>query len=213
MNSARQCVVNVLSIMLIIVIVAGVITYILRVPLLVGLADYLVVDDPLTEADIIFVLGGDVDSRPFHAVELYNQEVAPEIVLARAEDGPAAELGYMPNISDVTVEIILAEGVITDDLTVLTIPGGATSTYDETLILRDYIIEHDIDRVVVVTTAFHTRRASWIFDRNLGDMPIELSFSAADEFKFDTTNWWQIERGLITLFNEYVKLGYYWLSY
>ena len=45
----------------------------------------LVVEDPLSNADIIYLLTGDVASRPFHAVKLYRENYTNIIVVPQHE--------------------------------------------------------------------------------------------------------------------------------
>jgi uncharacterized SAM-binding protein YcdF (DUF218 family) len=197
----------------VVLLLLGLFSYAFRAQLLTGLARVLIVNDPLQPADIIFILNGDVNTRPFFAAELFKQELAPQIVLAREEDGPAAEIGLYPNGTDVTVEVMTKLGVPDDRITVIPIQGGATSTRDEAVILRRYVDEHQIRRVLVVTSAFHTRRTRWIIEKELSGSSTNFSMAAAPQWQFDETNWWQEERGLLMFVNEYLKLFYYFAAY
>jgi len=195
------------------VIMVGLLVYAFRFQILTGLAKLLIVDEQLQPADVIFILAGDVNSRPFYAAELFKQGLAPQIVMAREEDLPAVELGFYPNGTDVVVGILKKLGIPEENITVIAIEGGATSTRDESQILRYYVDQHNIKRVILVTTAFHTRRSKWIFKKALSGSGAELEVTAAPQWKFDETNWWQNERGLITFANEYIKLFYYFVVY
>jgi uncharacterized SAM-binding protein YcdF (DUF218 family) len=184
-----------------------------RARLLTGAADYLIVDDPLQPADVIFVLNGDYNTRPFRAAELYRQGLAPLIVMARAESQPAEELGLVQNDTDISVAVMEKLGVPADRIVVLPVPGGVTSTFDEADRLRQYVAENGVRRVLVVTSAFHTRRARWVIARELAGLPVALEVTAVPYPGFDATDWWQNENGLITLDNEYIKLFYYYWKY
>ncbi len=185
----------------------------LRIPILTGLGNYLVVADELHPADVIFLLNGDFNTRPFLAAELYEQGLAPRIVIARVEPSPAELLGLIPNETDISVRILERLGLPPEAITVLPVPGGATSTYDEASVLHDYVAENGIERVILVTSAFHTRRAGWIFSRALEGLDVALEVAAAPNPDYDATNWWQSEAGLINVNNEYVKLVYYLVKY
>lgn len=187
--------------------------YAFRTSILTGVADYLVVSDRLQPADIIFLLNSEVNTRPFYASDLYKQGLAPVIVIARSEDSPTVDLGLVPNDTDIDVGVMEKLGVPADKIIVLPVSGGVTSTFDEATALRRYIEVNDIHTVILVTSAFHTRRAKWIFDRELSGLPLTLEMAAAPHYGFDATNWWRSESGLITLNNEYVKLVYYFFKY
>lgn len=191
----------------------GALAYTLRAPLLTGLAGFLVVDDPLQPADIIFMLNGDVTTRPFHAAKLFEQGLAPTIVIPREEDSPASEIGLYPNGTDVSVDVLQQQGVPDESIIVIPVEGGVTSTRDEAKTLRQYINAHNVTEVILVTSAFHTRRARWIFNKELNGSGTTLRVSAAPHWEYDQTNWWQDERGLIAFANEYIKLVYYFAVY
>lgn len=184
-----------------------------RIQVLTGLANYLVIQEELQPADIIFVLNGDFNTRPFYASDLYQQGLAPRLAIARCEDVPAVALGLLSNDTDISVDVMEELGVPSASIIVLPFPGGVTSTYDEATVLRDYIETHAIQRVILVTSAFHTRRAGWIFSRELAGLPVTLELAAAPDTDYDATNWWKSENGLITLNNEYIKLLYYLFKY
>jgi len=186
---------------------------VLRAKLLTAAADYLVVDDPLQPADVIFVLNGDYNTRPFRAAELYRQGLAPLILMARAESQPAEKLGLIENDTDISVGVMEKLGVPADRILVLPVPGGVTSTFDEAGQLRRYVEKNGIHQVLLVTSAFHTRRARWVIDKELAGLPVKLEVCAVPYDGFDDTNWWQSENGLIALNNEYVKLFYYYWKY
>jgi uncharacterized SAM-binding protein YcdF (DUF218 family) len=196
-----------------ILILLVVLTYTFRSQVLTGVADLLVVNDRLQPADVIFLLNGDYNTRPFYASDLYKQGLAPAIVIARSENLPAAELGLVPNDTDIAVGVMEKLGVPADKIVVLPVPGGVTSTFDEAIVLRRYIETNNIHMVILVTSTFHTLRAKWIFDRELSGLPLTLEMAAAPHYGFDATNWWKSENGLITLNNEYVKLAYYFFKY
>jgi uncharacterized SAM-binding protein YcdF (DUF218 family) len=196
-----------------VLLLLAIFVYALRAQILTGTAGFLVVDDPLQPADIIFVLNGDYNTRPFRASELYEQGLAPIIVIARSEMLPAEKLGLTPNDTEVSIGVMKKLGVPPERIIVLSVEGGVTSTFDEAIALRQYIESHNIHSLILLTSAFHTRRAKWIFDRELAGLPITLEVAAVHHYGFDQTNWWQSEDGLITLNNEYIKLVYYLVKY
>jgi uncharacterized SAM-binding protein YcdF (DUF218 family) len=196
-----------------VLVALGLLAFAFRVQILTGIGSYLIVGDQLHPADILFVLNGDPDSRPFRAAELYQQGLAPRIVIARSENQPIVDLGLVRNETDISIGVMESLGVPAADILTLQMPGGVTSTFDEATLLRQYVEEHDVHSVILVTSAFHTRRARWIFLRELHGLPVTLEMAAAPNHGFDATNWWQSEYGLITVNNEYLKLFYYLWKY
>lgn len=184
-----------------------------RSQILTGLADFLIVNDPLQRADLIFVLNGDYNTRPLLAARLYQKGLAPQIAIARSQSTPTEDLGLTRNETDISVSVMETLGVPADRITVLPFPGGVTSTFDEAKVLRGYLDAHPLRRILLVTSAFHTRRARWIIDKELAPLPVSLEVAAAPYIGFDQTNWWKSEDGLVTLNNEYIKLVYYLVKY
>jgi len=185
----------------------------LRFQILTGIGGYLIINDNLKPADAIFLLNSDVNIRPFRAAELYQQGLASVIIIARSEDTPVVSLGLVPNDTDISVGVMEKLGVPSDKIIILTIPGGVTSTFDEAAALRKYIETNHVRRIILVTSAFHTRRAGWIFHRTLAGLPVVLEMAAVPYTAFDQTIWWKSESGLITVNNEYIKLIFYLFTY
>lgn len=179
-----------------------------REPLLRGFARTLTVDDAAGPADFVYLLGGDVNTRPFHAARLVRRGIAPRVVIPRPEDRSAVERRFYPNDAEVAVRILRAEGVPDSAIQVLRIPGGVTSTQDEGRLLRRYLQAHPARRVVVVTSAWHTRRARWTLRRELGGVPVDLRMAAAPDDRFDESNWWRREAGFLAYVTELLKFAH-----
>ncbi len=187
--------------------------YALRAPLLTAVARLLIVVDDPQAADIIMVLNGGEDERAVRAGQLFKQGLAPRIAIATSEETPTVALGLLPRATDVAVELMKSLGVPGDSITVLPFEQGVTSTRDEAIALRTYVEAHDIERVIIVTSALHTRRARGIFTKLLSRSSVALQVVAAPHREFDETNWWQTESGLVAVNNEYIKVIYYMLRY
>ena len=74
--------------------------YIFRGSILVGMGKFLVVENPLSNADIIYLLTGEVASRPSHAAKLYIENYTNTIIVPQHELIPAENLGIYPNPTD-----------------------------------------------------------------------------------------------------------------
>ena len=190
-----------------------VLAFAFRSPILTGIADYLIVSDKLQPADVIVLLNSEVNTRPFRASALYQQGLAPVIVIARSESTPTVDLGLVPNDTDVSVAVMEKLGVPADKIVILPFPGGVTSTFDEATAIRQYVIAHQTHRIILVASAFQSQRARWIFEKVLAGLPVTLEMAAVPYAGFDQTNWWKNETGLITLNNEYIKWFYYLFKY
>ena len=77
--------------------------------------------------------------------------------------------------------------------------------------IRRLAQQHRWRGIIVVTDLFHTRRAACTFRTLLPDTTIYLS--AAPDPNVDASRWWQTEEGLVAVFNEVIKLVFYWARY
>jgi uncharacterized SAM-binding protein YcdF (DUF218 family) len=186
--------------------------YLCRAPLLAQTAAFLVIRDRLEPADVVMVLNGDPNSRPFYACDLYRRKLAPKLLIARAESSPIVGLNLIPNTTDLTVGVLRRLGVPEGDLVQAPFPGGVTSTFDEARVLRDYSQAHGVRSAIVVTSAFHSRRAKWIMETTV-PRGVRIMMSPIDDQKYNQNNWWHREDGLIACQNEYIKLLFYRLRY
>jgi uncharacterized SAM-binding protein YcdF (DUF218 family) len=171
------------------------------------LGDFLILDDHLQPADVIYVIGGK-DYRTDHAVHLFQQGYAGTLFFSggwcrfhnyfhglRAQDRSRAQG-------------VPAEAIVIDDTSV-------SSTYQEAERLRDWI-DHRPSRVrsvIVVSDPFHIRRARWAFRRVLGGR-VRLQMAPVP---FEMTpfrrRWWTDPASRAYVESEYGKYPYYILRY
>ena len=185
--------------------------YVFRSPLLTGLAKAWVVSEPATRADAIVILGGGVENRPFAAASLFHEGVAPRILYMDVKLNPAEELGLFPSEKEETRRILLNNNI--PESAILAIGTNVTSTYDESRAVRAWARQTGATSIVITTELFHTRRARWIFRRELRDTPVKIYVAAVDPVRYKINNWWRNEEGLIQFQNEVIKSIYYWFEY
>ena len=199
---SRRIVVGVGSALLLVLVI-----WLLRVQILVGVARLVEVRQPPLRSDVIFLLSGDARTagRADHAARLYARGFAPLILIARPEDPPAASRGHYPNDADVNIALLRDAGVPGSAIWEIRVPGGVTSTMEEGRLLGWYLRRHGVERVTVVTSEYHTRRARWAIAREVGETAAEIRMSGARDPRFHAGNWWRSESGLLAYFEEYVK--------
>ena len=185
--------------------------YVFRAPLLTGLAEAWVVNDPVTKADAIVVLGGGVENRPFAAAKLYHEGVAPMILYTDVRPGPAEEMGIVSPEAQLTKRILLSNDVPETAMTML--GTNVASTYDESLAVRDWIEKTGSKSIIIPTDPFHTRRARWIFCKELRDIKTDMHVVSSQFVRFRANNWWRHEEGVIAFQNEAIKYLYYRFEY
>jgi uncharacterized SAM-binding protein YcdF (DUF218 family) len=185
------------------------ILYVARFQIVQRIGSFLVIDDMRDQADAIILLNGGLSHRPAHAAKLMARHMAGKMIIARAEDSVNVEMGSSSNSTDLSISLMKKHGVNPADIIEIRVPGGVTSTFEEGRVLRDYLLEHPMDRIIVVTTAMHTRRARWVMSRALSGLPVEIQMSAVPDPRYAVRNWWATEEGFLSCQNEYLKLAYY----
>ena len=177
------------------------------------LGAWLVVIDPLQKADAIFVLGGTLFERPLEAADLYNEGWAPRLLLMRqvADEGERElQRRGIPFQREIDVQL--------DALTRLGVPRSAiavldeqNSTRDEGIALRASVVANHWQRVIIVTSKQHTRRARLVLNRQLAGTGAQAIVRASRYDQSDVDGWWRNRSTLrFTLF-ETQRLIAYWL--
>ena len=185
--------------------------YVFRTPLLTGLADAWVIDDPVTNADAIVILGGGPETRPFAAARLYHDGVAPMVLYTDVRPGPTEELGITPREPEQTRRVLLSHNVPATAMTM--IGTNVATTYDESLAVRAWIEKSGAKTIIIPTDPFHTRRVRWIFRKELRDTQTAIHVVPVNAARYRVKDWWRHEDGVIAFQNEIVKYLYYRWEY
>lgn len=170
--------------------------------LLRRLAGWWVVDEPLEKADAIVVLAGDCfwAGRLRRALEIYRQGWAPWVVLSGQLLHPRFSEAEL--VEQEAIELGFPRQVL------LRVSHDGGSTLEEALVLRHFLQEHDLRRIIVVTSNFHTRRTRTIYQALPGVCSTDVRVVAAPDLRFNPDCWWQPRAGLLTLAGELLSLFY-----
>jgi len=172
----------------------------LAVTLLAALAikagSFLVIDEP-RRSDVILVLAGETNHRPERALQLEAQGFGQRILLDVPTNSKIYEF----------TQIQLAQNYIHD------LPEGATlsvcpidglSTRDETKDVEKCLIKAGAERVLIVTSDFHTRRALSTLRREIPGYEYSIAASR-DEEQFGD-RWWIHRQWAKTFVDEWLRL-------
>jgi uncharacterized SAM-binding protein YcdF (DUF218 family) len=185
--------------------------FVFRAPLLIGVAQAWVVNEPTTNADAIVVLGGGLENRPFAAAKLFHDGVAPRILYMNVRLSPAEEIGVISSEGEVTHRILLSKGVPETAMTMIGTNIG--STYDESKAVQAWMEKSGAKSIVIATDLFHTRRVRWLFRKELRNDKADIHVVAVDARRYKMNDWWRHEEGVIAFQNEIIKFIYYRLKY
>jgi uncharacterized SAM-binding protein YcdF (DUF218 family) len=198
---------------LLLLLVVGSLTglYLRRGAVLAWVAHWLEVGGPPERAEVILLLNGEAETRAFAAAALWKAGWAPRILVSTVAHDPQHEQTGVPPEHELNLRVLWACGVPRGAVSLL--DGQAASTYDEALAAADYLAHAAPQRLLVVTSGYHTRRARWIFQRVLAGKAARVAVVAAAEDAWPAEAWWRTAQGFAVISGEYLKLGFYILRY
>ncbi len=202
MQCLKRCLLGVCSLMLIVAALAfaGAL----------GLRNWLDAGDTPQPADVIVVLGGS-HSRSLYAADLHRRSVAPRILLSReqrsTEDLLLEKIGVPhPRRNDVARAVLARYGV--PESAIAYFDAEAMSTVDEAETVRR-MLGHTADTLLIVTSAYHTRRVKMIFADVLPAARFRVVASPYESFP---ESWWRDQDSARNALLEVAKITYYRLG-
>lgn len=159
--------------------------------------NYLVVNEAPEPSDVIIVLGGG-HGRVEYGIELYQRGYADYILFAGDEEAISMKL------------TAISRGVAED---YILIDSNSTTTYENARNSADIMQAHNLRSAIVVTSAYHTKRASLIFAQvfsrdNLTICPVPLSYACPS---LAANQWWKHKDSSQTVILEYLKLTHQYI--
>jgi uncharacterized SAM-binding protein YcdF (DUF218 family) len=150
------------------------------------------VDSGPVPADVIVVLGGGSD-RPERAVELFKERNAPRIIVSGRGD------------CEINRRALIAAGVPAG---VIELENQSRTTEENARFTIKLLREQKLNRVIIVTSWYHSRRALRTFQHFA---PEAEFYSRPSYFAFARRDWPRNFSKRIYL--EYAKLPGYWIRY
>jgi uncharacterized SAM-binding protein YcdF (DUF218 family) len=177
----------------------------------------LIVKAELSQADAIAVLAGSSTyrERTHCAAQLFHEGRAARIALTNdnQRSGWSAAEQRNPLFVERAVDELKQQGVPIERIEI--VPGAVTTTYDEAVHLRQYALERNLRSILVVTSAYQSRRALWTLRRVflLSDVVIGVDSAEPGEQSPGPATWWLHRLGWKLVPGEYVKIIYYRWKY
>jgi uncharacterized SAM-binding protein YcdF (DUF218 family) len=173
------------------------------------------VSTPLSHADAIVVMAGSAvfRERTQRAAELYKEGRAAKIILTNdnQQGGWASDEQRNIPYHELAGRALRRLSVPSDAIEML--PDPVSGTYEESLLLRKYAEAHNLHSLLVVTSAYHSRRALWTLRQTFSDTGIAIGLEpvAPGQQAPSPATWWLHFRGWQMVPGEYVKMIYYHL--
>jgi uncharacterized SAM-binding protein YcdF (DUF218 family) len=164
----------------------------------------LVEDDGAQKADAILVLGGDdYGARIVKGAELAKAGYAPFVLVS----GTVSLLGHS---SDMTIEYAERKGFPSSLFRAVPLPPGTDSTRQEADYLGPYLKANKLQRILLVTSNYHSRRAASIWRKENPTLDLDVVPSPDPYFTLD--GWWKSRHGKKTFLYEWMKTVSTWLG-
>ena len=180
-------------------------------------ARLLITEAPLDNADAIVVLSGSANykERAHEATRLLLEGRSPRILITNDNQHGPWSTADQRNLFfyERSLKEIRNAGVPAEKVELL--PQPVSSTHEEAELVRQYVEAHGLRSVLIVTSAYHSRRALWVFSRVFGNTGIRIglvSVRPGDESPRPAT-WWFSRRGWKLVPTEYIKMIYYVIKY
>lgn len=174
------------------------------------LADWLDIDENAECAEYVMVLPGDEIRRGLTAAALVRIGLAHDVLIPQNPESADVRDGMILPTAQISREILQHRGISNDRIVLL--ESASRSTFDDASALNGFLRGRHA-RVTVVTSAFHTRRARFVFRKVFGTGARSIRFVSAPNPGFEADRWWESSEGVRLILTEYAKLGYYSLRY
>ena len=175
-------------------------------------AKFFTVNNATPGADVIVVLSGGKDTRIPHALKLFKEGYAPEILLTDEKKRNIRFAHLFPTNEMIAQAMIEELEMSVPVSTIRSQKGDATSTFDEAYDLLKLSEKKRYRHLILVTDAFHTRRAYHAFQTVFEDTEIKIEMSASSNEIFNVNNWWTSDQGISAYVLESIKYPVYLLS-
>jgi uncharacterized SAM-binding protein YcdF (DUF218 family) len=137
-----------------------------------GVGRWLDREDPLSHADVIFVVSGAMPQRALEGGKVFAMGYAPEVWLSRP-DSPVDELAklgiHFAGEEDYNRQILIHEGVPETAIHVLPVP--VVNTEEELQEVGREMRRNGKTTIILVTSPQHTRRVWTLWQKLVGSNP------------------------------------------
>lgn len=147
---------------------------------------------------IVAVSGGDTRARTAEAIRLYDEGWADTLIFSGAAQDASG-----PSNAEAMKMQALEQGV--PEAAIVTEEFSRT-TAENALNTSRFIVERDLKKVLLVTSAYHQRRASLEFGSRLGPSVVIVNHPVAVDKHWPGFWWWTTARGWWLALGELVKI-------
>lgn len=150
---------------------------------------------------IVAISGGDTSARTEEAIKLYKNGWAPKLIFSGAAQDKSG-----PSNAEAMKQIALQEGVPENSIL---LEESSINTEENARNTQSLIKDNRLGRVILVTSAYHQRRASLEFRKRAGNEVVIFNHPVAHDKQW-RDNWYATPAGWWLALGELVKvIGFY----
>jgi len=179
-----------------------------------GIARLLIVDQPQSPADYIWIrtedgIHADGDRCYERAAALYHQDRSRRILLMEPYPCRVVRTGAVPCFEQISRRALEARRVPGEAVEVI---GGSPRTlWQEARLLQAWLNKHPDAKVLLLCSRFAGRRWRYVLDTVLGaDGAAKVALFAPPDRRYNETDWWKSRRGAKDLYYWALYLAYTW---
>jgi uncharacterized SAM-binding protein YcdF (DUF218 family) len=189
--------------------------FLIREHVLRQIGQFLVLEQSPQKADAIVILNGRDTERSLAAVDLFKGGYSRFIVMAAASKQAGSDefwnrVGRNFRTKPFFQRAIEAMGIPEESYKL--IGDGVTSTYDEALVTRKFVLERGYRSILLVTSKWHSKRAYLTFRSAFRKEGIKIIVYPSKYDSFNPEKWWTRESDIEMILYEYIRLVYYVLT-
>jgi uncharacterized SAM-binding protein YcdF (DUF218 family) len=173
---------------------------------------WLVAVDPLVKSDAILVLDGKTPHRELEAVMLLRAGWAPRLIISHPRsDFPEEarrEFALAPQ-QDGVLRLLRDAGV--PQTAIVRLDRIVDNTLQELEVAFDYARGQGFRRIIIVSSAFHTRRIRLIW-RTRFQRELPAVIRATRYEVVDPTRWWRSRRSIEDVTHEIAAIAHFFLG-
>ncbi len=168
-----------------------------RGPILRAVGSFLVVQDELKKADVIVVLAGDSNERVKQGVALYKAGFSKYIIMSGGST--TSEVSSAERMKKQALRLGVPEDAII-------LEPKSLHTYDHPIFVKPILLKKGFKSAIVISSPYHTRRTSFLFNRNFRRSGIELIYYPVQDSYFKVDDWWKRDYTRRIVLQEYMKM-------
>lgn len=146
---------------------------------------------------IVAVSGGDTEARTQEAIELYRRGWADTLIFSGAAADPSS-----PSNAEAMKAYAMERGV---PAAAILIEEASKTTHENAKLVRSLFAKHKISQAILVTSAYHQRRAGIEFSRIVGAQTHIIHHPVASDRHWSAW-WWLTPHGWWLALSEIVKI-------